>query len=181
MALSGGWPTINTFRGLGKKRKIFFREQQYWKSQPCLDFCRPVAALWNFTCVTPGSGNAHMDTWVFHCPHKVCVSSASPPCVSIRESGTALRMHLAPRIALRSAPPQIIKNSDQRALRSRAVISVLRQDRETYLQSSKRSGEYRLLMNTRLFDMDSERCEVRWLWGWALAWWPRCAAVRSWV
>lgn len=103
-----------------------------------------------------------MDTWIFHCPHKVCVASASPLCVSIRESGTALRMHLAPRIALRSAPPQIIKNSDQKALRSGAVISVLLQDRETDLQSSKRSGEYWVLMNTRLFDRDSERCEIRW-------------------
>lgn len=77
-------------------------------------FCRHYETL----LVTPGSGNAHMVTWIFHCPHKVCVSSASPLCVSIRESGTALRMHLALRIAFRSAPPQIIKNSDQKALRS---------------------------------------------------------------
>lgn len=125
----------------GEKKNLFPRAA-ILEVAAVFRFCRPVAALWNFTCVTPGSGNAHTDTWIFHCSHKVCESSAFPPRVSIRESGTALRMHLAPRIALTSAPPQIIKNSDQKALRSRAVISVLRQDRETYLQSSKRPGEW---------------------------------------
>lgn len=62
MALSGGRPTINTFRGPGKK--IFFRWS--WRAAmlevtALFRFCRPVAALWNFTCVTPR---------VWKCPHR---------------------------------------------------------------------------------------------------------------
>lgn len=69
MALSGGRPTINTFPE--PRKKSFF--QWGWRAamlkNPCLE-------LWNLTCVTPGSGNAHTDTWIFHCPHKACLLSA---------------------------------------------------------------------------------------------------------
>lgn len=71
----------------------------------------------------------------------------------------ALRMHLAPRIALHL---RLLKILTKKALRSRAVISVLWRDRETDLQRPKGSGEYLVSMNTRRFDMDSERCEIRW-------------------
>lgn len=111
--------------------------------------------------MTPGSGNAYTDTWIFHCSHKVCESSAFPPRVSIRESGTALRMHLAPRIALTSAPPQIIKNSDQKALTQPCCHPPCsgRTGRQI-CRVPKDQGNDRVLMNTRLFDMDSERCEI---------------------
>lgn len=63
-----------------------------------------MAALWNFTSLTPLSGNAHVDIWIFHCPHKACPLSVSSFCVLIRDANTGLWMHLAHELSLICSP-----------------------------------------------------------------------------